>query len=481
MPTFQYKARTRQGELVSGSIEAQDRRTAVGILSRKGYVPFHVEGGTAKPASTSSAGGTNGKSARKPGSGLLGLFGKGTAKPQPANGKASTRPAPQPAVKPSTAAKPRSAFSKTTKGFSATNLLGRWGAPGRLTIKHKPRLRDIARFTRQLANLIKAGMALRQALASLSRQTDLGLMQPIVHDLHEQIVRGSSLSDALSQHPDAFNALFINMVRAGEASGQLHQVLRQLNEYQEQTLELREKVTTAMVYPSFIMLVGFGVVVFFMTVMLPKFAKMFEDFGSGLPASTQIMVDIGLFCRQKWWLIALIVFGLSLLFKRWKSTPDGRHRLDSWKLRMPVFGRVVRANAFVQFSRTLGTLLGNGVPVLSALRILSRTITNRVIAGAIEEAEAKVTDGTTISQPLARSGVFPNTLLEMLSIGEQTGDMPGALENIAETYEQEMDRDIKIMTSMLEPIVIVVMALFVGFIIFSILMAVFEMTSGLTS
>jgi type II secretory pathway component PulF len=348
------------------------------------------------------------------------------------------------------------------------------------SFKRKPSLREIARFTRQLANLIKAGMALRQALSSLSRQTDLGPLQPIVRDLHEQIVRGASLSDALGQHPVAFNALYVNMVRAGEASGQLHQVLRQLNEYQEQTIELREKVTTAMVYPSFIMLVGFGVVVFFMTVMLPKFAQMFKDFGSALPASTQVMVDIGMFSRRYWWLIILIVMGLVYLFRRWKATPEGRIKVDAWKMRMPIFGRVVRANAFVQFSRTLGTLLGNGVPVLSALRILSRTITNKVVAGAIEEAEARVTDGTTISQPLAKSGAFPNTLLEMLSIGEQTGDMPAALDNIAETYEQEMDRDIKVMTSMLEPIVIVIMALFVGFIIFSILMAVFEMTSGLT-
>jgi len=465
MPTFEYRARNRSGQMVSGTVEAPDQKSAVHQLGRRGVFPLQVDPAGAAPARARPAG-------ARAASGLSWLARRGAAAEKTAAAApASVAPPARPAAR-----RPRALAGAEPAGGAA----GARSWRQRLAVlQRRPGLRQTLNFTRQLASLLKSGMALRQALTSLSRREDFGPLQPVIADMLEQIIQGASLSDALGRHPKVFSTLYVNMVRAGEASGQLHQVLVQLARYQQQIQEARDKVFSAMVYPAFIMLVGFGVVVFFITVMLPKFSQMFREMGTRLPLATEVLVAISEGTRRYWWAIVLALVGLGILVRRWAATEQGRYRIDGMRLKLPIFGRVFRESAFSQFARTLGTLLGNGVPVLTALKILEHTMTNTVVAAAIREAQARVTDGTTISQPLGRSRVFPAMLIDMLAIGEETGDMAGALDNIAETYEQELDRDIKIMTSMLEPIVIIVMALFVGFIIFSILMAVFELTSGL--
>ena len=232
-----------------------------------------------------------------------------------------------------------------------------------------------------------------------------------------------------------------------------------------------------MIYPAVVASVGVIIMFFFMTVMLPKFMSIFQGLNVPLPMATQVLIGISNFFKRYWWLVLLIALTIAMLFKRYQSSERGRRAIDNFKMNAPVFGRVVRLNLFGQFARTLSTLLHNGVPVLTALKITEEIMPNRILKDAIAKTREEVTDGKTIAQPLARSKIFPQLMIDLLKIGEDTGDVPGALQNVANTYENELTIALRVLTNLIEPAMIIMMAIGVGFLLFSVLSAMFAITS----
>jgi type II secretory pathway component PulF len=284
----------------------------------------------------------------------------------------------------------------------------------------------------------------------------------------------------MTKQPRIFSDLYVNMVRAGESSGALVEVLRRMADHFERFAQVQAKFTSALIYPAFVALTGACIMFFFMTYMLPKFMSIFTGLKVDLPLITQILVNVSHLFASYWWLMVMVALAVLIIFKRFQSTEQGRKSIDRWKMNAPVFGKVIRLNLFGQFARTLSTLLENGVPVLTALKITEQIISNVVVKEAIAKTREEVTDGKTIAQPLGRSKVFPQLMVDLVKIGEDTGDVPGALKNVADTYENELSISLRVLTNMIEPIMIIVMAIFVGFLLLSVLSAMFAITSNIT-
>jgi type IV pilus assembly protein PilC len=426
MAQFTYRARRRSGEIVSDLIDAPDRSAAVVQIERLGLFPVAVE--VAKGAASAPAPkGADRKGADKHGAAVM--------------------PAPM-------------------RSF--------------LRRKRKPKLQELATFTQQLANLLKSGMPLTVALNSMGHLETKGIPSEISKQLKQDVMEGKSLSDAMARSPNVFSNLYVNMVRAGEQSGALYEVLRRLSTHFERFAEVQSKFTSALIYPAIVACVGIVIIIFFMTFMLPKFMTIFEGLKVPLPWATQMLMNVSRFFGNplNWLLIGLVVSALVVLWVRFKATAQGRHKIDTWKMKLPVVGKVIRLN-FGQFARTLSTLLVNGVPVLTALKITEDIMPNTVVKNAIAKTREEVTDGKTIAQPLAHSQLFPQLMIDLLKIGEETGDVPGALLNIADTYENELSLQLRVMTNLIEPAMIIVMAVMVGGLLFSILSAMFAITSSI--
>ena len=359
---------------------------------------------------------------------------------------------------------------------SETETSGKKGAP---SFTGRVKSRDVLMFTQQLSSLLRSGMSLNKALDTLERRTQKKALKSVLGELRSGIEQGESLSDALGKHPKIFARFFVNLIRAGEASGALDDVLLRLGKYQEQMAEVREKVTSALLYPVIVICVAICAIVFFMLVMVPHFAMMFKEMGRTLPLPTRILIGVSDIFTGYWWVGVVLIIGVVMTYRIRVRTPEGRLAIDGWKLRLPVIGHIIMSNALAQFARTLATLLENGVPVLDALQIVEDTMTNLVISNAIHEARTRVTDGTSISQPLNKSGIFPPLLIDMLAIGEESGEVVPALKNIADTYDSELTRTLKVFTTLLEPAIIIFMALIIGSIVVSILMAVFDISAGI--
>jgi type II secretory pathway component PulF len=338
--------------------------------------------------------------------------------------------------------------------------------------------RDLLIFTTELSDLLASGMTLANALNALARR-DGGGGAGIVAGLRDEIVRGASLSEAMSRFPETFSHLYVSMIRAGEAGGALHEVLRRLVDHYERMQELKEKVIMALVYPAIVLTMGGATLTFSMVYVVPRFESVFRQLGSTLPLPTQILVSVSRGLARYGWAALIGLAIVAVLGNRAVKTKAGRLWWDGLRLKVPFVRGIVASGIYANFARTLGTLLGNGVPVLQALGIVEQTVGNAVIGREIGNAKERVTDGTTISGPLAAGKVMPALMIDMLAIGEQTGDMTGALTHIARRYENELNRNVKIFTAALEPILIVVVAVLVGFVAVSILMAVFNLTSGL--
>jgi type II secretory pathway component PulF len=268
-------------------------------------------------------------------------------------------------------------------------------------------------------------------------------------------------------------------VRAGESSGALVEVLRRMADHFERFAQVQSKFTSALVYPAFVAVVGIAIMFFFMTYMLPKFMSIFEGMNVPLPVMTQILVSVSHIFAGYWWLMLAVIITAIILFKRFQATKEGRRQIDRWRMNAPVFGKVVKLNLFGQFARTLSTLLENGVPVLTALKITEEIISNSIVKEAIAKTREEVTDGKTIAQPLARSKIFPQLMVDLVKIGEDTGDVPGALKNVADTYENELSIALRVLTNMIEPVLIIVMALLVGLLLLSVLSAMFAITANI--
>lgn len=438
MAQFRYIAKSRTGERQEGVIEASDKRTLMALLGRQGLVPISVADLPAKGAPAASA---KAKSAAKP-----------EAKAAPA--------APSPAA---SAGKPWFRFEKTFRA------------------KPQMKIGELLLFTNELSDLLASGMTLGTALHSLAQRKTGKAQDVIVTDLRDEIVSGASLSGALTRWPNSFPTFYVSMVKAGEASGQLPGVLERLVQHYERVLAAREKVSMAMVYPLIVTLVGFGAMGFMMVFVIPRFSAMFEELGGTLPLPTRILIGLSAGLLKYGWALAIGLFFGGIALRRALKTPAGQEWKDRLMLRLPVAGNIVRANAFANFAHTLGTLLANGVQVLQALSIVEHTVGNALIAKAIHEAKDRVTDGSSISRPLAQDGAFPRLLTDMLAIGEESGDMTSALEHIGRRYDNELDRAVKLLTTILEPVMMLLIAVGVGFVAISMLMAVFELTSGLNT
>jgi type II secretory pathway component PulF len=421
MPQFSYKARRRTGEVVQGVLDVVDRPAALVQIERLGLFPVAVEPTRAGAAAKAERSREDGKVAE-------------------------------------------------------------WLPPALRELLHrkrKPRLQELATYTQQLANLLHSGMPLTVALNSMTYLDSPGIPAEVSRGLRQDVMEGRSLSDSMAKQPRVFSDLYVNMVRAGEQSGALEEVLRRMAEHFERFAEVQSKLKSAMTYPILVMCVGIGIVIFFMTFMLPKFMTIFQGMNVPLPLATRILIGVSDFFAGYWWVIALVIVASAVLFVRFRSSAAGRHTLDGWKLRMPVVGKVVRMSIFGQFARTLSTLLQNGVPVLTALKITEQVVPNVIVKEAIARTREEVTDGKTIAQPLARSRIFPQLMVDLLKIGEETGDVPGTLRNLADTYEGELSLALKTMTNLIEPIMIIGIAMGVGALLLSVLSAMFAMTASI--
>ena len=339
---------------------------------------------------------------------------------------------------------------------------------------------DVLLFTGELADLLEAGMTLGQALGALANQGDEGSAQRLVcKDLTDRIVNGEAFSEAVKHHPKTFQPLYANMIRAGEASGAMIGVLRRLVEHYERFDSMKSKIKGAMMYPAFVLVFGIGAVLLAMGFIIPRFKKVFDSLGGSLPTPTAVLMNMSDFLLEYGWMLALAIAAGVVWFGRWKKTPAGRAKVDGWKLRMPLVSGIVAAGAYSSLAFTLQTLLVNGVNVLQALKIAEDTCDNAVIAQALATARRRVTDGTTISGPLAASGAFPRMMTDMLAVGEQAGNMASSLGHIGLRYQKDMDRNIGRFTNALGPLLIGVISVGVGFIAYAIVSAVFAVSNSL--
>ena len=424
MPRFAYVALDARGQESTGLMDAGSSNEVIGQLRQAGYFPTSVfeegKGGRASGAAPAAA-----KAAR--------------------------------------VAKPR---AKTS-----INLFQRK--------KVKPKLLMI--FTRQLATLIDAGLPLLRSLTVLAKQERDALLRNTVNKMAETVQGGSTFSEALAQHPYIFNDLYVNMVRAGELGGVLELILGRLAEFQEKAAKIKGKVGGAMIYPIIVMTMAVGIMAFLLVFIVPKFEAVFHDMlgDKPLPAVTLFVIGVSKFMQNHWLLLIGVIVAVFAGLRFANSTSGGRFIIDRFKLRVPLFGDLIRKTAISRFSRTLGTLVTSGVPILQALNITKETAGNMVIASAISQVHDSVKEGESIVQPLEASGAFPPMVISMIDVGEETGQLPDMLLKIADVYDDEVDNSVAALTAMLEPIMIVFLAVVVGTIVIALFMPLISIISGL--
>jgi general secretion pathway protein F len=336
---------------------------------------------------------------------------------------------------------------------------------------------DVAVATRQMAVLVGAGIPLVDALTALVEQVDHERLKRVLSSVKQRVNEGSSLADALAQHPKAFSTLYVNMIRAGESSGALDVVLFRLADFTESQSRLRSKIVGTLTYPAAMLLISLVVMGILFTVVIPKITKIFEDTKVTLPWTTRLLIGFSGFVYDWWWALLLLAVGAGMLFARWRRTPEGRARWDVWMLTVPIFGPLVRQIAIGRFARTLATLLKSGVPLLTALDIVKNIVGNTRLAAVVEQSRESIKEGESIAAPLKRSGEFPPLVYHMVAIGEKSGQLEEMLGNVANAYESQVETRIAALTSLLEPVMIVLMGVAVAFIVFSILMPILQVNT----
>lgn len=411
MPKFDYVAMDAKGKEVTGSVEVDSLNGAISRVREMGLFPTNV---------TESAG-----KDRKP-----------------------ARGAPSPTV---TSAK------SARKGGGLNIKLGGGGV----------RTKALCSFTRQLATLIDAGLPLLRGLDVLRKQEKNPVLKNTLAQLTEAVEGGSTFSEALAQHPKIFNKLYVNMVRAGEAGGVMDVTLMRLADFQEKAQKIKGKVVSAMVYPAVVMFVAVAILTFLMIVIVPKFQEIFRDLleGKELPFLTLWVMRVSNIIKNQFLLVIGFIAAVVITVKVLGKTVKGRLEIDRLKLNLPIFGQLLRKAGIARFSRTLGTLIASGVPILQALNIVRDTSGNAVIAEAVSRVHDSVKEGERVTQPLEASKVFPPMVLSMVDVGEETGALPDMLMKIADVYDDEVDNAVGALTSLLEPIMIVFLAVIVGTIV----------------
>jgi general secretion pathway protein F len=422
MPQFSYRARNAQGGLVEGVLDCPDRSVAIRQIEQLHYIPVRIEAVASAPAVVKE--------------------GK--------NGAVATAKTP--------AAVPISAVPTQ-----------------KLKIPHG----QLLIFTEQLGHLLKAGMTLDEGLSVLEKRLKQPRVQQMTHALHQALVDGRSFSQALRDFPRIFPAIYVNLVAAGEASGALPDILARLVEHLMQAKNLRDRVQQALIYPAFLALAGSGLIVIFITFMVPQLVGFMSNNGGELPLPTRILLGVNNLITSYWWLAILFVIGAMVAFRAFVRTDEGRIAWDRFRLRIPGYGRVLRHRYYAQFSRTLGTLMENGVPLLRAIDLVSEIADNRYLEVKLAEVRRAVIDGATLSTALSAQDLFPDLFTDMMAVGEQTGHFAQTMQTIADVYERELDRTVKTISALIPPVIICLIALVVGFVVYSILSAVFGMTQSL--
>jgi len=335
--------------------------------------------------------------------------------------------------------------------------------------------RDVLVFTQDLATLLQSGLPVDRALSILIDAAEKEKMKEIVGSILKTVQGGGYLSDALAKHPRVFTTFYVNMVRAGEVGGVLESVLQRLGEFLESSQDLKDYIKSAMVYPIFLVCVGGLSIIILLTFVIPKFSVMFADMGQAIPLTTRFLLGFSGALRSYWW---IILGGIGVIFfflRRYVNTPAGRLKLDRQKMNLPVAGELVKKAEVARFARTLGTLTRSGVPILQALLLVKDIMGNRVITNSMQEVYDRVKEGERLSRPLSDSRIFPSLAIQMITVGEETGKLDSMLLRVAENYEKMVKDMVKRFISFLEPAMILAMGLVVGFVVISMLMAIFSM------
>lgn len=332
----------------------------------------------------------------------------------------------------------------------------------------------ISRFTRQFATMIAAGLPMVQCLEILSQQMESAPLRKVIAEIKESVQAGTTLAEALSKHKKVFDDLFVNMVDAGEIGGALDVMLMRLATYREKADALVRKVRGALIYPAVVMTVAIGVTFVMLTYIVPVFAKMFSGLGAELPAPTRFILSLSGFIRGNILTGLVLLILLIVAYKFYSKTDKGRLNIDRVKLRVPLIGDLIRKSSIARFSRTLGTLISSGVPILDALDITARASGNRIIHDAVKRSVLSIAEGETITQPLKQCGVFPPMVTQMISVGEKTGGLDEMLAKIADFYDEEVDAAVEALTSIIEPVIIVLMGVVIGGILIAMYLPMFE-------
>jgi len=417
MPLFAYTAVDAQGKTHQGTLEANNASDAAAAVKKKGQFPTNIAETTAE-----------------------------------ASGKGKK------------------------KGFSLSFSMGGGGGTGKVPAK------VLTIFTRQLSTLISAGLPLLRSLRTLGKQEKNPNLKKIMTGLAESVEGGTTFSEALSQHPKAFNKLYVNMVKAGELGGVLEVVLTRLAEFAEKSQRIKGKVTSAMVYPLVVLTIAVGIVTFLMLFIVPKFEAIFKDMlgGRPLPFITQAVMDLSRFIQGNFILIAIGITVLVFALRFAMKLPGVASTLDTYTLKIPLFGDMLTKTSVARFSRTLGTLVSSGVPILQALQITRDTAGNLRVSSAVESIHDNVKEGESMVSPMEASGIFPPMVVSMVQVGEETGQLPDMLTKVADVFEEEVDNAVAGLTSMLEPVMIVMLALVVGTIVVALFLPLITIIQDLT-
>ncbi len=429
MVAFKYDAKDALGKTVQGVVEAQDRRLALKELERSGYFPLSLN-----PCDEPS---------------------KEIAKEAPKPKEAATKEAPKEKIQ-----------KKSSEGTQASDVRSK----GR--IKRK----EVTAFTRELATLLSASIPIPQALEGLGDQEENEALSFLIHDLLSGVRRGETYSEALSRHPRQFPTLYTSMVRVGEESGQLAQVLSDLADLMEGEDEIRSEVMGAVAYPAFVLGMGVITTIVLMTVVLPQIFEMFVGMEDVLPLPTKLLMQFSNFLQTQWISISVVTLAVIFGFRTFIKSPTGSILWDAWKLRLPLLGPVFSASALGRFTRTLGTLTRSGVSLLPALEIVRGTVGNSKVAEGIATVTEDTRGGDSLANPLKRLELFPPTMVQMISVGEETGQLDSMLLRVADIQERHLRRRTNTLISLLAPVLILVVGALVGFIVIALLLPIFKMS-----
>ena len=341
----------------------------------------------------------------------------------------------------------------------------------------KTRPRDVVIFTRQFATMIDSGLPLVQALDILARQHENPAFKKVLLGVKESVESGGTLADGMSKYVEAFDDLYVNMIAAGENGGILDVILERLSKHMEKAMKLKREIKTAMIYPSVVVSAAVLVVSILMIFVIPTFKEMFDDFGAALPLPTQFVMDLSNFFVDWWFLIFGSIGGIIYFTKRFLKTERGKEVIHPLSLKAPVFGDLIRKVAVARFTRTLGTMISSGVPILEALNICARTAGNKVVERDVLRARIAISEGKSMAEPLSESVIFPPMVVQMIAVGEQTGALDAMLSKIAEFYEDEVDNAVAVLKQMIEPVIILVLGFIIGGIVIAMYLPIFKMGS----